>query len=77
MASRRQEDLRRRPVRQDRTDVPAIHKEPEVSEILEDEDDDPLVLKGSIPTGPPKKLSEGTEVGWGPWGLFIDVCLPF
>ena len=68
MASR--EDLRRRPVRPDK--VPLVDREVEISELEEDEkqphrphleddleDDDPLVLKGSRPTGPPKKLAEG------------------
>ena len=77
------EDLRRRPVHPEK--VPLVDREVEISEVEEDAkqphplleddlDDDPLVLKGSRPTGPPKKLSE-EEVSWGALGsreLLID-----
>ena len=69
MASRGQKkarELRRRPVHGE-ADVPAVEREVEISEIAEDDeeegyDDDPLVLKGSRPTGPPKESAEEAEV---------------
>ena len=66
------EDLRRRPVRPEK--VPLVDREVEISELEEDEklphlphledrvDGDPLVLKGSRLTGPPKKLAEGEVI---------------
>ncbi|CAI8031983.1 Trafficking protein particle complex subunit 9, partial [Geodia barretti] len=67
MASRREKELRRRPVRGGE-EVPAVEREVEISEIAEDEDeesyaDDPLVLKGSRrPAEPPK---EPAKDYWG------------
>lgn len=62
MASRSylREDLRRRPVRSKTGTTSRIGKEVEITEVPDDDlEDDPLVLKGSRPTGPPKKLPEG------------------
>jgi hypothetical protein len=83
------EDLRRRPVHPEK--VPLFDREVEISEVEEDAkqphplleddlDDDPLVLKGSRPTGPPKKLAEGEE-DWGiddddDWGSKRDPSQP-
>ena len=66
MASRREKELRRRPVRGGE-EVPAFEREVEISEIAEDEDeesyaDDPLVLKGSRrPAEPPKEPAVRAE----------------
>ena len=66
MASRREKELRRRPVRGGE-EVPAVEREVEISEIAEDEDeesyaDDPLVLKGSRrPAEPPKEPAVRVE----------------
>ena len=64
MASRSylQKDFRRRPVRSKTGNSSRIDEEVEITEVAEEQDDlddDPLVLKGSRPTGPPKKLPEG------------------
>ena len=80
--------LRRRPVRPESEDAgPEIDKEVEITEIEEDEEgakpqegkgeeleDDPMVVKGSRPTGPPQETLDG-EVSGGDSQLRVYISV--